>query len=479
MNAICLLAALPLLVGAVPTATASAAQPPTEVLFFLDAEDYTDPDTADSIKRFADLFAEEGVKAHFAIVGFLADQLVRWGRQDVLASLRPHLVGTQTMYHSRHPDICEITDVEDFSLAYHRVFDEERRARDAVRSATGGMDVWCAVPPGDSKSYAAYYAWADLGIPFVCDTVVWNRAGDDLWYCNIRQLRYDESIEWLIPGIAKNPPAVAEMLDAASRRPRAVFYAHPHIAVRTVHWDAVNYNRTNSVPWGEWKPTPRRSTADTETYFSRVRDFVRTVKGDPRFIVTDLSRLPPPRPRVPIKRADLPRVKASLEKSLGPVDEPASWCVADVFQAVVGFLRGEGGRTPGKVYGFLSAPRGVAAPAKVSRADLVHAAKSIDLSAFLPPAIRVGKLEIGPADFLFAALEALTTDANEITVMPREQLGNLDDLPELKSFRLKGTWVHTPGLEDRYLSDRMRLQLWTLRRERSGKSVSDVNGLQH
>ena len=300
MNAICLLAALPLLAGAVPTATASAAQPPTEVLFFLDAEDYTDPDTADSIKRFADLFAEEGVKAHFAIVGFLADQLVRWGRQDVLASLRPHLVGTQTMYHSRHPDICEITDVEDFSLAYHRVFDEERRARDAVRSATGGMDVWCAVPPGDSKSYAAYYAWADLGIPFVCDTVVWNRAGDDLWYCNIRQLRYDESIEWLIPGIAKNPPA-----------------------------------------------------------------------------------------------------------------------------------------------------------------------------------IRVGKLEIGPADFLFAALEALTTDANEITVMPREQLGNLDDLPELKSFRLKGTWVHTPGLEDRYLSDRMRLQLWTLRRERSGKSVSDVNGLQH
>ena len=40
-----------------------------------------------------------------------------------------------------------------------------------------------------------------------------------------------------------------------------------------------------------------------------------------------------------------------------------------------------------------------------------------------------------------------------------------DALPELKTFRLKGTWVHTPQLEDRYLSDRLRWQLWTLRRD--------------
>ena len=102
---------------------------------------------------------------------------------------------------------------------------------------------------------------------------------------------------------------------------------------------------------------------------------------------------------------------------------------------------------------------------EVSRADLVRAAKEMDVSKFLPPSIRVGNAEIGPADFLMAALEALTTDAERFAIRPREQLGDLSVLPELKSFRLKGTWVHTPELEDRYLSDRLRWQFWTLRRE--------------
>ena len=448
MNAQCLLATAALLAGAVAPTCAAAAQPPTEVLYFLDTEDYTDPDTADTIKRFADLFAAEGVRAHFAIVGFLADQLVSWGRRDVLDSLKPHLVGTQTLYHSRHPDICELTDVKDFSIAYRRAFGEERRAAEAVRRVTGGMDVWCAVPPGNSKSYAAYYAWADLGIPFLCDTVVWNNACDDLWYCNIRQLRYDQSMEVFIPGPAKKPPTIPAILDKIARRRRVALYAHPHFAVRTVHWDSVNYNRANSV-----------------AYFAKVRELVRAIKADARFVTTDLSRLPAHLPRTAIRRADLPRVKAALEQRLGPIDDPASWCVADVFQAAVRFLRGEGELAPGKVYGFLSAPRGVTAPATVSRADLVRAAADIDLSDFIPPTIRVGTLEIGPADFLFAALEMLTTDAQSVTLRPREQLGDLDELPELKTFHLKNTWMHTPELEDRYLSDRMRLQLWTLRRE--------------
>ena len=458
-------------------AASSAPARQTEVLFFLDTEDYTDPATADSIKRFADLFADEGVRAHFAIVGFLADQLVSWGRRDVLDSLKPHLVGTQTLYHSRHPDICELTDVEDFGIAYGRVFDEERRAAESMRRATGGMDVWCAVPPGNSKSYAAFYAWADLGIPFVCDTVVWDGADSDLWYCNVRQVRYDTTMEIYVPGWARNPPSIPALLDSLAVRRRVVLYAHPHFAVRTIHWDSVNYNRTNSVAWGEWKPAPERPAAETEAYFAKVRELVRTIKADPRFATTDLSRLPAPAPRKTLRLADLPGVKAALERNFGPVDSPASWCVADVFLAVVGFLRGESAYSPGRVYGFLSAPRGVTAPVAVSRAALVRAAHEMDVTKFLPPSIRVGDAEIGPADFLFAAMETLATGAETVVVRPREQLGDLDALPELKSFRLKGTWVHTPALEDRFLSDRLRWQLWTLRREEGAASPSAKAGL--
>ena len=439
-----------------------AQEKPTEVLFFLDTEDYTDPGTADSIKRFADLFAEEGVRAHFAIVGFLARQLEAWGRQDVIDSMKRHLVGTQTMYHSRHPDICETTDVEDFGLAYSRVRAEEALAAEEVKRVTGCSRLWCAVPPGNSKSYAAFYAWADIGFPFVCDTVVWNEAGDDLWYCNARQMRYDRTIEVFIPGWAKNPPSVPEFLDSIAGRHRVALYAHPHFAVRTVHWDSVNYNRTNSVEWGRWKMAPARPQADTETYFTNVRSLVRAIKSDRRFSITDLSLLPGPAPRRPLRREDLPSVKAALEASLGPVERPGSWCVADVFLAAVSFLRGGGQHMPGKVYGFLSAPCGVESPVEVTRIGLVKAAAGMDLSGFLPTTVDVDGTAIGPADFLFAALEALTTGNDRFTVAPRNQLGDMDSLPELKDFRLKGTWVHTPDLEDRFLSDRLRWQLWTM-----------------
>ena len=74
-SAFSVLCALSLCMALSGSATVHAGGAPTEVMFFLDTEDYTDPETADSIKRFADLFASEGVTAHFAIVGFLADQL--------------------------------------------------------------------------------------------------------------------------------------------------------------------------------------------------------------------------------------------------------------------------------------------------------------------------------------------------------------------------------------------------------------------
>jgi hypothetical protein len=89
----------------------------------------------------------------------------------------------------------------------------------------------------------------------------------------------------------------------------------------------------------------------------------------------------------------------------------------------------------------------------------------MDVSRFLPAAIRVGGVEIGPADFLFAALETLETGADEVTVAPREQLGGFGPFPFMKKMCYAGTWLHSPEFKDNYLSDRMRWQIWTLRYE--------------
>ena len=107
----------------------------------------------------------------------------------------------------------------------------------------------------------------------------------------------------------------------------------------------------------------------------------------------------------------------------------------------------------------------MAAEVSVSAADLKAAAANIDLGTFLPPSFEVGGKRIGPADFLFAALEVLETGASEVKVTPREQLGSFKEVPSLEQMKIAGSWVHTKAFKDEFLSERLRLQLWTLRLE--------------
>ena len=48
---------------------------------------------------------------------------------------------------------------------------------------------------------------------------------------------------------------------------------------------------------------------------------------------------------------------------------------------------------------------------------------------------------------------------------PREQLGSFKLVPGLENMKISGKWLHPDSFKDEYLSERMRLQLWTLRIE--------------
>ena len=175
-------------------------------------------------------------------------------------------------------------------------------------------------------------------------------------------------------------------------------------------------------------------------------------------------------PRKAIRRADIPAIRRSLERNFTYVTDPASWCVSDCFAAAVRMLRGEGERIPGKVFGFVEKPVGVSSSVKVSADELRKAANQIDLSTYLPARIAVGDVQLGPADFLFAALEVLESGRREVELKPREQLGSFNEIPSLEKWRVAGGWgIHSDEFKDAYLSDRLRLQLWTLRREPKGR----------
>jgi len=170
------------------------------------------------------------------------------------------------------------------------------------------------------------------------------------------------------------------------------------------------------------------------------------------------------RPRADMLPSHLPAVRAALAKDFNCIRTPASWSVADCFCAVVGFLRGSKCYKPTKVYGFMERPVGVKEPVEVTRAGLAAAAAKIDLSTFLPPSVEVDGKRIGPSDFLFAALETLADGRDRVTVTPREQLGSFKEVPDLENQKLANTWVIFPkDFKDTYVSERFRLQLWTLR----------------
>jgi len=445
------------------------AKEPTQVLFFFDTEDFIRPQSADAIRDLARILEAEGVKGQFALIGYLGKKLVDWRRFDVLDALKGHWIGTQTLYHSVHPNITEFSDVEDFDGPYLRAMGEESRALGMLQAATGTEKIWCSVMPGNGNTIVGLYLYADLGIPFFGGgTGVYDDCTHcgDIWYCNQRHLNYAYSLR-LEEFLDKwDEPSVRTRMDELATRKVVTFYMHPHMAVCTRHWDYV-FAGGNNYAFGEWPCAPARDPQVTATFYGRLRTFLRMLKDDPRFAFSDCPSLDAARkPAKPITRAEIPAVRRALLKELAPVRTPGEWSIADCFQAAVRLLRGESAYHPGKVYGFLSAPKGVTAPTTVTASALTAAATTIDLACFLPASVDVGGQSIGPADFLYAALEVLETGAREVTVTPRDQLGEIARyLPKLAKADFREGWIYAPTYKDAWTSNRLRWQFWTFRYE--------------
>lgn len=441
----------------------------TKVLFFFDTEDFTCDESSDAIRDIANILHEEGVRGQFAMVGQLGPFLAENRRQDVFDALKHHLIGSQTLYHSKHPNIVEYGDIEDYAAAYRRTWEEENLGFELLAKATGQRSTWCSVFPGNANSFVGLYVHSKLGSPFFGGGNMSFTPGerDVAWFVNQFHLPYHKRLhlESFIPPL----PMVdlAAHLEEMSMREVVTLYMHPHMALSKRHWDSPNFNPRDPVEWGKWRPTPKRDKTDVAIYYDRLRTLVRTLVKDPRFEVTDCERLYSSFvKRVPITHKEIPEIRQSLAARLGPI--ATKWCVADAFQAVVKLLRGEKSHTPGYVYGFLYPPNGVKGAVTVKASDLRTAATKIDLGTFIPPELDVAGAKIGPADFLYAALEVLDAGSESVRMTPRDQLGPIHQLmPTLATYSMKGGWpLYEDSFEDKYLTPRLRLQLWTLRYER-------------
>ncbi|MBE6966750.1 MAG: hypothetical protein E7441_12045 [Ruminococcaceae bacterium] len=435
----------------------------TDIIFSFDTEDFTSNEAADTIYREAEILRSEGVKGGFCIVGLLASQLMRWGRQDVIDALKHHDILTHSYGHSLHPTINEYTDTEDFGVAYSEFINQETEGVRLIKELTEEMDIYGACPPGNQKSYVAMYGYADMGLPIYADTVCDTTDGRGVFYCNIFHTSYTFLLENFLLE-RSDEEYMKQALDTLAKNKRAIIYTHPHCAIYTRHWDAINYYQVNKHPFGEWEKAPRRSPEETEQFYDSIKRFIQMIKEDGRFNITSYSELAKKlknEPERDIRKSDIHYIREQLCKNFATI-EKTSYSIADVFLACKDILCGEEKHTCGKVYGFLKTPYAVKNKVVLSKEDIVLAAKEMDTKKFLPTKIRAGNEWIGPADWLRAAMDVIC-GAEEAVVMPDIQLPCFDTMPALRDVSFRGKWVMSDEFEDKYLSDRLRLQIWTMR----------------
>ena len=434
----------------------------TDIIFSFDTEDFTSNRAADAIYREAKIFEEEGVRGCFCLVGLLAEQLVKWGREDVLEALSHHEINSHTYGHTLHPMINEYTDIEDVNEAIDRVVKEEGKAVEMIKKATGVDRIYAAVPPGNQKSYAAMYGYHKMGVPIYADTFCDTVDGEGTYYCNIYHLAYYEAMECFFDGDEKD---IATLVERVAKRKRAVVYTHPNSAVSIGCWDILNYDKENLVPFEEFLQCPEQPKERTEKFYNNIRTFVRMIKADPRFRITTYAQitdeLKKEGERV-VKIEDVAEISRKLNESFENIRTPVSLSISDIMLACRDLLLGKKEHKCGDVYGFLSTPYAISEKVTLLADDIISSAKEIKNGEFLPTEITVGDTKIGPADWLFAALDVLQ-GAKEVTIGPRAQLPSIDIIPETRDAYFKGTWRHSDSFEDKYLSDRLRLQAWTLR----------------
>ena len=445
----------------------------TDIIFSFDTEDFTSSRAADGILYEAKLFKEEGVRGCFQLVGLLAKQLKAWGREDVIEALSHHEIDTHTYGHTLHPMINEYTDIENFYEAKAELIRQESLGIDYIKDTFGIDRVYSACPPGNQKSYVAMYGYHDMGIPVYADTFCDVKEGTGAYYCNMFHVYYYFGIEWFLRDATDED--IKAKLDDLATRERAVIYTHPNMIIKNDFWDAVNYHKENLVEFGKWIEPDDLPDEITQNVLNNMRKLIRFIKADPRFRITTYKELSEELladgERV-VKRDFVPEIKEHLSKSFFPMQVPISLSLSDMVLACRDFLLGKEEHLCGDVYGFLDKPHEISAPVTVTRDEIIASADQIKDGEFLPSQIKVGDKIIGPADWLYAALDVLL-GAEAVEILPKPQLPCLDCMPEVRDSDFKGTWQHSDSFEDNYLSDRLRYQSYTMRFRTNSPLVSE------
>ncbi|MBQ4135912.1 MAG: hypothetical protein IJD73_02480 [Clostridia bacterium] len=437
----------------------------TNVILSFDTEDIVNERGADGILRCARILREEGIRGCFNIIGLLPDVLKKWGRDDIFDELKYHEIDFHSNKHSVHPTINEYTDIESYYEALEKFLTDETEGMEKVKSAFSRERLPAACIPGNCTSYVAHYGYADAGFKFFSGDSIYDKVSyRPIYNCNVVSLHYARSLDGVLFRLNEN--SIPDFINETARgKDVMIFYHHPQRAYCKSFWDADNFNATNT-PKERWIKSEIHDNAETEYFYKNFRTFIRALRDDGEFeIITygELEKKLVENTRK-IDLDTLKRIRPMLNESFFPITNPNSYCIADIFLACATLICKDSPHVCGKVYGFLSTPYSVTKETRITKEEAISLAKSIQRDEFLPPVFSINGKEIGPRDLLDAFLAFLLDGADSYMAKPNAPWQiDLDQFPSLRDLNYKASWISGKDLKDEFLSDRLRLQSWTIR----------------
>lgn len=431
----------------------------TDLIFTFDTEDYVNEKGADGIIEASKMVRDAGFTPCHNVVAWLAEALVKWGRQDCIDELKQCEIHTHSLKHSYHPTINEYTDIEDFDEATRRFRAEEDEAFATIKRILGDHRIKSASPPGASVSYVAQYGYSDMGVEifqggYTHDSV----CGRPVSFCNLWNIILIHCIDNLGKCTKDD---VLKLIDEMAKLEVCILLHHPQMHLLSAFTDRQNFDKKNNE--GEWILGELLPEENIKRFEENFAFLLERIKEDERFNVTTYNKLADKLRSCRVVTPDMiPELKRALDEDFFPVTTPESLCLTDIFFACRDFLLGKAEHECGKVYGFLDVPYTIPHPVKVTAEEMRESASRIRDDTFLPTEIIVGGKKLGPSDWLRAALAILSGEV-AFTIVPDKWQIDLNEFPLLRNQRLVGWWIHSDSFKDEYISDRARLQTWTIR----------------
>ncbi len=459
----------------------------TFLVVCFDVEDYTTPASEgidDIPKWLADTMTEVGVTGTFFVIGEKARSLEKRGRQDVIAAMAGHDIGSHTNKGSIHPTVTERLEKMDQAPGVKRMLEDESVGFDELQRIFK-VPVSTLSRHGGSYGTQLITALAQMGAGYVYSPI--HLPGHNaVWFCNTLNFHgeygsFDDSyyrddlFEPLLDSAKVWLPELAQKVDVIS-----FFGCHP-CKVRTEQFWDFNYYRGANPDSADWKTPDLRPLESMKTAQKNFRRLMQFLKSRDDIEITTFRDLMQrfSKQKEYIRKKDLVAYTQQLlnEQSI-PLND--YFTPAELFSALCVSINQyqQTGKLPDRIkrqslFGPEFMPEETPGIKSLTRTGVIDLAQKcreyISGQNMVPAAVSIDEQNIGTGSIL-AVLSRFYLDIGSQSIKDNYLVPAFETYPKTYEKEIisevkgcKGWRVHRPDLDMTNLVELTKLQLWTLK----------------